>query len=209
MTRIYITRHGETEWNKQRRFQGNKDSALTDKGIMAAELLSDRIEDIDLDCIVASPLKRAYRTAEIVKGNKEIDIETHDGLMEINLGDFEGMRWDEIVEGHGDVIDKIKNDPFKYGYPNGESLIQFYNRVENVFKEVVEKCRGKNVLIVAHGGTIKCIESYIRKFKINNDWMGTVVSNCSLSCFEVDDNDEIKEIFYNDVEHLKGSAAFN
>ncbi len=209
MTRIYLTRHGETEWNKLRRFQGHKDSELTDKGVMAAELLSDRIEDIDLDCIVASPLKRAYRTAEIVRGSKQIDIETHDGFKEINLGDFEGMSWDEIMEGHGAVIDKIKSDPFKYGYPNGESLFQFYERVQNAFKEVIGKCRGKKVLIVAHGGTIKCIESYIRKLKIHNDWMGTVVSNCSLSCFDVDDNDEIKEIFYNDVEHLESSAAFN
>ncbi len=209
MTRIYITRHGETEWNKQRRFQGNKDSELTDKGIMAAELLSNRIEEIDLDCIVASPLKRAYRTAEIVKGNKQINIETHDGFKEINLGDFEGMSWDQIMESHKEVITNIKNDPFKYGYPNGESLVEFYSRVEKAFKDTIKRCRGKNILIVAHGGTIKCIESYIRKFKINNDWMGQVVSNCSLSCFEVDDNDEIKEIFYNDTEHLKGTVAFN
>ncbi len=209
MTRVYITRHGETEWNKQRRFQGNKDSSLTEKGILAAELLSERIEEIDLDCIVSSPLKRAYRTAEIVKGNKAIDIETHDGFMEINLGDFEGMRWDEIEEIHGDVLSKIKNDPFKYGYPNGESLMEFYHRVEKALKEVIEKCRGKNILIVAHGGTIKCIESYMRKFKINNDWMGNVVRNCSLSCFEVDDNGKIKELFYNDTEHLNGSVAFN
>lgn len=209
MTRIYLTRHGETEWNRQRRFQGSKNSELTDKGIQAAELLAVRIEEINLDCIVASPLKRAYHTAEIVRGNKNIDIIKHEGFMEINLGDFEGMRWEEIHEKHGEVINKITENPFQNRYPNGENLLEFYNRVEAALKEVIDKCRNKNILIVAHGGTIKCIESYIRKFKINTDWMGNVVQNCSLSCFEVNENNDIKEIFYNDTEHLKGSVAFN
>lgn len=209
MTKIYITRHGETEWNKQRRFQGSKNSELTEKGILGAELLSNRVEEIYLDCIISSPLKRAYHTAEIVRGNKDIDIIKNEGFMEINLGDFEGMRWDEIEQMHGDILYRIKDDPFNVGYPNGENLMEFYNRVEKAIKEVIDKCRNKSVLIVAHGGTIKCIESYIRKFKIHNDWMGNVVQNCSLSCFEVDENNNIKEIFYNDMEHLKGSVAYN
>ncbi len=208
MTRIYLTRHGETEWNRQRRFQGNQNSELTDKGILAAELLSARIEDLDLDCIVSSPLKRAYHTAEIVRGKKKINIIKHDGFKEINLGDFEGMRWDEIEEKYGEILHRIKENPIDNRYPNGENLAEFYSRVEKAMKEVIEKCRDKSILIVAHGGTIKCIESYMRKFKINNDWMGNVVHNCSLSYYEVDANNEIKEIFYNDTAHLKGRVAF-
>lgn len=209
MTRIYITRHGETEWNKQRRFQGSKNSELTDKGILGAELLAARIEDIELDCIISSPLKRAYHTASIVKGNKNLEIIKYDGLMEINLGDFEGMSWDEIHEKSPEAISKITADPFTNRYPNGENLNEFYNRVEKAFLEIIEKCRNKRVLIVAHGGTIKCIESYIRKFKINEDWIGNVVQNCSLSCYDISDDNEIKEVFFNDIEHLKGKLAFN
>ncbi len=209
MTKVYLTRHGETEWNRQGRFQGSKNSELTDKGILAAELLASRIEEINLDCIVSSPLKRAYNTAEIVRGNKNIDIIKHNGFKEINLGDFEGMRWDEIHEKHGEVIGRITEDPFNNRYPNGENLMEFYSRVEAALKEVIEKCRNKSILIVAHGGTIKCIESYIRKFKIDKDWMGNVVQNCSLSCFEINKTNEIKEVFYNDIEHLKGSVAYN
>lgn len=209
MTRIYFTRHGETEWNRQLRFQGNKNSELTEKGILAAELLSGRIEEIDLDLIISSPLKRAYHTAEIVRGNKNIQIISNDGFREINLGDFEGLRYDEIAARCGDKLKKIESDPFNNRYPNGENLFEFYKRVEESFREVIDSCRNKNTLIVAHGGTIKCIESYIRKFQINKDWMGTVVKNCSLSCVEVDDDNNIKEIFYNDTEHLKGVPALN
>lgn len=209
MTKIYLTRHGETVWNRQRRFQGHKNSELTDKGILAAELLADRIEDIELDYIVSSPLLRAYNTAEIARGNKDVQIIKYDGLKEINLGEFEGMSYVDIKSKHTELLAEIEKDPFNNRYPNGENLQEFYKRVVKVFTEVVDKYRNKSTLIVAHGGTLKCIEAYIRKFKLSSDWMGNVVKNCSLSYIEIDENNEIKEIFYNDTKHLEGSAVLN
>mgnify|MGYP000877802527 CR=1 FL=1 len=209
MTKIYITRHGETEWNRQHRFQGNKNSELTENGLLGAELLSERMEDIELDYIISSPLKRAYHTAEIVKGNKDIQIIKNEGLKEINLGDFEGMKYDEINEFSSDILKKIKDNPFDNRYPNGENLIEFYNRVEKSFKKVIEEYKGKSVLIVAHGGTIKCIECFFRNLKISRDWMNSVVHNCSLTYIEVNENNSIKEIFYNNTEHLNGRLAYN
>ncbi|MDF2677281.1 MAG: phosphoglycerate mutase family protein [Bacillota bacterium] len=209
MTTIYFTRHGETEWNKQCRFQGSKNSELTEKGILAAELLAERIEDIDLDIIISSPLKRAYHTAEIVRGSKKVDIIESSGFMEINLGDFEGMLYDEIKINSNELIKKIEADPFNNSYPNGENLMGFYNRVEKTFINIIENYKNKKSLIVAHGGTLKCIESYIRKKQITKDWMKDVVYNCSLSCVVIDDNKNIKEVFYNDIEHLKGKLAYN
>lgn len=209
MTKIYLTRHGETVWNRQYKFQGHKNSDLTDKGILAAELLAYRIEDIELDYIVSSPLMRAYNTADIVRGNKDIEIIKNDGLKEINLGEFEGMSYIDIKKEHAQLLAKIEKDPFNNRYPSGENLREFYKRVVKAFIEIIDKHRNKTTLIVAHGGTIKCIEAYIRKFKLSNDWMGNVVKNCSLSYIEVDENNEIKEIFYNDTKHLEGSAALN
>ena len=206
MTKIYLTRHGETVWNRQHRFQGHKNSELTDKGILAAELLADRIEDIELDYIVSSPLLRAYNTAEIVRGNKDIEIIKHNGLKEINLGDFEGMSYADIKKEHIELLAEIEKDPFNNRYPNGENLQEFYKRVVKAFLEVIDNHRNKTTLIVAHGGTLKCIEAYIRKFKLSSDWMGNVVKNCSLSYIEVDENNKTKEIFYNDTKHLEGSA---
>lgn len=209
MTKIYFTRHGETVWNRQFRFQGHKDSDLTDKGVLAAELLADRIEEIELDYIISSPLMRAYSTAEILKGKKDVEIIRHNGLKEINLGDFEGMSYADIKKEHPKLLDLIESDPINNRYPNGENLREFYNRVVDAFKEIIGNYRNKTTLIVAHGGTIKCIEAYIRKFKLNSDWIGNVVKNCSLSYIEVDEHNEIKEIFYNDTKHLEGSAALN
>lgn len=209
MTKIYLTRHGETEWNRQLKFQGHKNSDLTEKGILAAELLADRIEEIDIDYIISSPLMRAYNTAEIAKGNKDIEIIKHEGLMEINLGDFEGLSYTEIKAENPEILELIEKDPLNNRYPNGENLKEFYNRVMKAFKEIIDKYKNKTILIVAHGGTLKCIEAYIRGFILSNDWIGNVVKNCSLSYIEVNENNEIKEIFYNDTQHLEGSTALN
>ncbi len=209
MTTIYITRHGETEWNRQGRFQGGLNSELTEKGLLGAELLSERIENIDLDFIIASPLKRAYQTAEIARGMKNVEIIKDAGLKEINLGEFEGMKYDEIKKSNGDILKKIEEDPFTNCYPNGENLIEFYNRIEKAFINIIKQYKGKNILIVAHGGTIKSIECYYKNKKIEKDWIGNVVSNCSLTCIEIDENNIIKELFYNNTDHLKGKVAYN
>lgn len=209
MTKVYLTRHGETEWNTQHKFQGHGNSELTDKGILGAELLANRIEEIDIDCIAASPLKRAYETAKILKGKRDIELITHQGLKEINVGDFEGMSYADIKRESTELINFIEEDPFNNPYPNGENLMEFYNRVKSAFFELVEKYRNKTILIVAHGGTIKCIETLSREFEIDKDWIGKAVKNCSLSYLEVDENNKVKEIFFNDTKHLEESSALN
>ncbi|EQB85893.1 hypothetical protein M918_16965 [Clostridium sp. BL8] len=78
MTRLYITRHGETLWNTEGRMQGWNDSPLTDLGIKQAEWLRDRIQDEKIDAIYSSPSNRAFKTAEIVRGGREIEIIKHE-----------------------------------------------------------------------------------------------------------------------------------
>lgn len=205
--KLYITRHGETQWNTQKRFQGSKDSELTETGIYQAELLSERIDEIELDYIIASPLKRAYNTAKILNKNKELQIITYDGLKELNLGDFEGMTIDEIREVSGDLIDRVHQDPYNNRYPNGENLIEFCGRVSNTMNEVIDKYFGKNILIVAHGGTINCIQSYLESKKVKKEWMAGVVRNCSLSLVEIDEDKNFNIIYYNDTDHLNPSYS--
>lgn len=209
MTTVYFARHGETEWNLQHRFQGNKDSKLTEKGITDAELLSQRMEEIEIDYIVASPLARTVSTAEIIRGDKNIEIIKDPGLMEINFGEFEGLVYDEIKEKWPDKLKLMEEDPFSNSYPDGDSLTSFYSRVEAAFKNLIGSYRGKKILVVAHGGTIKCIESFIRNAGIKKDWVFNVVSNCSLSCIQIDDKNNITELFFNDTSHLKRESAFD
>ena len=202
MMTLYITRHGQTMWNIEKRIQGKGNSELTEKGILGAENLRDRFEDIDIDCIISSPLKRTMHTSEIIRGNKDIPIYTEDGLMEIDVGDFSGKTLEEMIEENPILADKILTDPYTNGYPNGENLLEFYNRCADTLKKMAKEYDGKTVLVVTHGGVLKAIEYYIKGEMIPIDWASEVVVNCSLTKYEINGNN-IKEVFFNDTEHLE------
>ncbi len=84
MLNLYITRHGETVWNTQKRMQGWSDSDLTENGISNAVSLGDRMKEIKLDVIYTSPSKRTITTANLIKGEREIPIILDENLREIN-----------------------------------------------------------------------------------------------------------------------------
>lgn len=96
MLRIYITRHGETEWNIQKRMQGWKDSNLTRKGEEYAIALGRRLKDVDFNCIYSSSSGRTIHTSELIRGDKDIRIIPDDNLREIHLGEWEGKTSTEI-----------------------------------------------------------------------------------------------------------------
>ena len=201
MITLYITRHGQTYWNVEKRLQGQGNSELTENGILGAEKLSERFEDIDIDCIISSPLQRTMHTSEIIRGKKDIPIYTDDGLMEIDIGEFSSKTLEEMKEISPQLVEKILNDPYTNSYPNGENLVEFYDRCVDALKRIAKKYDGKTVLVVSHGGVLKCIEHYIRNEMVPSNWPEEVVENCSLTKYEIDGNN-IKEIFFNDTEHL-------
>ncbi len=86
MIRLFVTRHGETVWNTQKKLQGWKDSDLTEKGINNALSLGNRLKDVAFDAIYASPSKRTLHTADLIKGNKALSIVENERLREISLG---------------------------------------------------------------------------------------------------------------------------
>lgn len=205
MTEIYIARHGQTEWNREGIIQGCMDSKLTDIGIIGAELLNKRVKDLEIDYIISSPLGRAYNTAKIIKGDRDIEIIKCDGLKEICCGDFEGHRFMDLSEEYPEEFSKIRENPFDNRYPNGENLSEFFDRVAKCFKDIIEKYKNNKILIVAHGGTIKCIQAFIRNRKIDNKWFDSVVENCSFTHLKIIDGD-IKVCVFNDITHLEEAS---
>ncbi|WP_294351190.1 histidine phosphatase family protein [uncultured Clostridium sp.] len=164
MTEIYLTRHGQTLWNLEKRLQGQGDSPLTDKGIKGAKLLGKRLEEIKLDVIYTSPIKRALETAKLIKGERNITLIEEKGLMEINFGDYEGHTEEEMLEiGKGQEISKIFNGEMDVVPPKGESLRMVYSRVKDTLDEILSREKGKKILIVTHGTTLKTIVSYFRE----------------------------------------------
>lgn len=95
---LYIVRHGETLWNREKRLQGREDIELSENGRKVARLTGEALMDTRIDKIFSSPLKRAYETACLIRNGRDIDIETDDRLRELSFGHFEGQNFSELIK---------------------------------------------------------------------------------------------------------------
>lgn len=198
-TTIYLTRHGQTEWNIERRLQGRGNSPLTESGIERANELRDRIKDIDIDVIYSSPIERALDTANIIKGEKSIEVITDDGLMEMCFGDYEGRKTDEVMKENPEWnIDLIMHGDVNLCAPNGENLGSVRNRIKETMNRVIDENRGKSILVVAHGITLKALMYYFKDEEVNSEVMG----QATLTKVNIDDNNNFHIEFKNDDSHF-------
>ena len=101
---LYIIRHGETKWNSEKRLQGRSDIELNEYGIELARITSEALKDVKFDRIYSSPLKRAYETAEILRGSRKLDIICDDRLKEMCFGDYEGKVTDTLPMNSGNSL---------------------------------------------------------------------------------------------------------
>ena len=153
---LYIIRHGETDWNKEKRLQGRSDTELNAYGIELAQITAEALKDINFDCIYSSPLKRAYKTAEIIRRHREIEIKTDERLKEISFGVMEGVPMKERPES----FQKFFTDPANYVAPNGgESYEELVARTKDFIEDVVvtNSKTMERMLIVAHGALNKAL----------------------------------------------------
>lgn len=198
-TIIYLTRHGETEWNIEKRLQGRGDSPLTENGIQRAKELRDRIKNIDIDVIYSSPIKRALNTANILRGNKNIDIVTDDRLMEMCFGDYEGKKIDIIQkENPSWDINLIMQGNVEICAPNGENLKEVRERISKLMNKIIAENIGKSILIVTHGITLKALMYYFKDEDVNSEVMG----QATLTKINIDEKNNFYIEFKNDDSHF-------
>lgn len=206
MLHIYLTRHGETEWNIQNRIQGWKDSPLTSKGINDAIALSQNISEINFNEIYSSPSMRAMNTAKILTGNKDIPIIEDVNLKEINFGDWEGKTKSEITERFENEFSSLWEAPDSYDHlpHNGESLSSVRNRVEQVIKNIISTNKNGNVLIVTHAVILASIVAYFKNAPIEKLWDIPFVHGTSLTHIELDvENEHFNFKLLCDMGHLQ------
>jgi len=151
--KLYVARHGETEWNALNKVCGRTDLPLTEKGKKQAELLGKRTEHLDIGLIVSSPMLRARQTAQPTAEKLGLPVLTDGRLIEQDYGIYEGVsRFDE-----GFLSNKRQ---FAFRYPGGESMMDVAYRVYSLLDELKEKYADKNVLLVCHGGVCRLIRTY-------------------------------------------------
>lgn len=172
--KIYSTRHGQTDYNKDEIILGTTDIELNETGLKQAAELAERIKLLgDVDVIIASPMKRAAKTALAVSEKTGLTIIFDDRLREWDYGEYEGRS--RFTEGFAE--NKI-NYGVKMGRC-GESLLQLSHRVYSLLDDVIEKYSGKNVLLVSHGGICRVIETYFNNMTTEKfaDWF---MGNCEV-----------------------------
>ncbi len=201
MTKLYITRHGETEWNLNNKMQGWKESKLTAKGKKQAEWLGDRLEDIDFEAIYSSPLGRALNTAEIIADNRETEIIINKNLKEMNFGDWEGKTSSEIKSQDFDQYRNFWEKPHLFDGETGETFNDVRNRVIPVIDEIISN-HNNNILIVTHTVIIKTIMAYFEQRAPSELWDPPFIHQTCLNVIEVTD-DQIDIILQGDTSHYQ------
>lgn len=206
--KIYITRHGETEWNKEGRMQGWKNSNLTEDGIENAIRLGNRLKDIEFDCIYCSPLGRAVDTAKYIRQDKKTEIVLVDSLKEMGFGKWEGMEQDMIKKLHPTEYFNFWNKPHLYNPIEGESFDELFERVKSVLNQISNNSENKNILVVSHAVVIKVIYAIIKKYPLEELWGPPFLQGTSLTIIEVEDNGT-NIILEADTSHLLGEISNN
>lgn len=170
MTRIYFVRHGETDWNVARRYQGQTDIPLNDKGMMQAEKVALRLAGEKIAAIYASDLQRAFYTAEQIARKHDLIVTPMKEFREISFGEWEGSSFSSLDTGAREQIDKIFTDPAHIEVPGGENFFQVQERAIRGVKALVDKYPDETIVVVSHGAAIRTILCHALGMPLDHVW---------------------------------------
>lgn len=187
--RLYIIRHGETEWNVLRRFQGRSDIPLNDEGRRLARITAEALSEVPFARIYTSPLKRAYETAMIIKGDRDIPVIEEPRIIEIGFGEYEGLC---CGKEHYNIPDpdfmNFFHKPEAYKPPRGaEGIDELKARTADFLQEIVynKDMEHDTVLVSTHGAALRGLLSNISQVGIEDFWGSGVHKNCAVTIVEV------------------------
>lgn len=200
--RILLARHGETPWNAEGRYQGQEDIPLSPVGEAQAQSLGERLHDLPITRAVASPLRRARRTAELALGESRAAVLTLDaGLMEIAHGTWEGLLASEIGERDGDRLAAWRDTPHDVLMPGGESLQHVFDRA---WPALVRACEGlaadDTLLVVAHDAVNRVLLCHVLGIPFARLWTFRQAPT-TLNMLEGPDVDHLDVVRLNDCAH--------
>jgi broad specificity phosphatase PhoE len=196
---MFLVRHAESTWNRQKKIQGQRDPQLSPYGNKEAKLLAKRFKGLEFEAVYSSPLKRAMETARAIVGRRA-EIQCIEELTEINLGEWEGRTLNQIRRKFGDSFDRWAVSPSKVRIPGGEAFKDFKKRVGKAMRGIERRHKEGNVLVVCHGGVISTYATALLNLPPDDVWCLTV-KNASLTIVEVAPSIR-KLITFNDISHL-------
>ena len=186
MSKLILVRHATTNDNINGNLSGHIDSEFSNLANQQINKLNTFLKNETIDCIYTTTSNRTKNTIKDLAKFKGLDIIECENLREISFGDFEGLNFEYIKSNFHDEFEKIIKERFDYKYPNGESLVDSYNRVCKEINHILEFNKNKTILICAHAGTIRNIISYLVGNTYEYHW-NFKIDNASISIIEVID----------------------
>ncbi len=193
--KIYLFRHGETEYNKTKRMQGQLDIPLNEYGRELARITGEALMDIPFDKAFCSPLNRAQETAKLMLGGRDLPVEIDERLLEIGVGSSDGGNFSEMRENPDHPLHNFLKHPENYvPQPDSESFEDVRLRGQDFIQNKLLPLEGQyeTVLIVAHGCFNRCILNQLLNIPMEEFWKLSM-PNCVCSLLEIE-NGELKLI---------------
>ena len=183
MGQIIFLRHGQAKNNTERILAGRTEGIpLTEIGIKQAEHTAELLEHMNISAIYSSPIQRAKHTAEIVAQHNSLNVAIDERLIELDMGKFTGVPYDEIFTNHGNVFMKFYNGELEIAHNGVETFAEVKKRVLGMVDHIIEKHPDENVVLVTHMDPIKAMLSTIVNLSPTN-LFELIIANASLNIF--------------------------
>ncbi len=168
MTSLLLIRHGETDYNSNRRYCGFSNPPLNASGILQVKSLVKQLKEFDVVAVYSSDLLRAVQTAKAVFPKHQI--KTMIDFRELNFGIFEGLNYSEIMEKYPGLYRDWIKDPSNVLLPNGEEFGEFRKRVSSALFSIISLNKNKTIALVTHSGPIRLILCEVFGYGLDRFW---------------------------------------
>ena len=185
---LHLIRHGQTDWNQERRVQGQSESRLTRLGIRQARELGRRISHLTFDRVFCSSSLRTRQTAAQLFNGSSGDIEYLDSLREIHLGPWEGQLYRDVAVRDPDSYQHFWHEPHRFDVSGAENFYQLQDRAMAAVEQIAQQFHRKQVVIISHGALIKTVLAHIESLPMSELWTPPHMHNCAHSIIEFSDD---------------------
>ncbi|MDO9546693.1 MAG: histidine phosphatase family protein [Pelolinea sp.] len=214
-TRLFLIRHGQTEWNKKKMIQGALDIPLNQEGIQQAKTVSKKMSDhYPFDVLFSSPAERALKTAQMINGKSNREILVDPDLIEIDFGSLTNHTLDDLESEQAEYIEKFNHfistnrdlGTIRPELPDGEPIAKIEDRIHSFLNKILLLHKGQKIAVVSHGSFLKCLITSLSGGSLKN-YMPYWIENASISIVDFYGHLPIIRVL-NDSSHLDQPLDF-
>jgi alpha-ribazole phosphatase/probable phosphoglycerate mutase len=203
--RVFLVRHGETDWNRDFKYQGSTDVPLNEEGLKQAKKLATRLSRVMPSRVMSSPLSRAYRTAETIMEHNcaDVEIELREELRELSFGVWEGLAIPEVREKNKELFEQWERAPFSNTPEGGDVFSDVFERSKLFAQDMFESgVPGGDTVIVAHGGILRAVAAALLRLDDIDLMWKMRFDNCSITIVDIWKG-KPSLVISNDTHHLR------